>query len=81
MTRPKRKLYWDQDHMLPSPRPQGKPGHLSKKEIAQMRAMRAAGQTVKEIHEDMGVGYHTVSKHTKDVEVGGGGVVAPSPPT
>lgn len=62
-----RKRRWDRDNMLRSLRPPGNDGHLSPSEVEEMRARRAAGQTVGQIADEMGVRYPTVSRHTKDI--------------
>jgi hypothetical protein len=62
-----RKLRWDREHILRSARSGGRAGHLPERLVAEMRRRRAEGQTVRQIHDEMAIGYATVSRRTKDV--------------
>ena len=48
-------------------RPVGEPGWLNHREVKHLRALRASGKTVQEIHELTGFGRATISRHTSDL--------------
>jgi len=65
------KRKWDRENIFRSMRAAGWAGKVSDIEKARIREMRAGGMKVKDIADQTGIGYGTVSQYTKDVAVKG----------